>query len=69
MTKVIAVFDIGKTNKKTFLFDTNFVVVHKNSIRFEEIVDDDNDPCDNIEAIEAWIKNEIKSIQEKRSLL
>lgn len=65
MTKVIAVFDIGKTNKKIFLFDTNFVVVHKNTIRFEEIVDDDNDPCDNIESIEAWIKNEIKSIQEK----
>jgi sugar (pentulose or hexulose) kinase len=65
MTKVIAVFDIGKTNKKIFLFDKNFEVVHKNSIRFEEIVDDDNDPCDNIQSIEAWIKNEIKSIQEK----
>jgi len=65
MKEVIAVFDIGKTNKKIFLFDKNFVVVHKNSIRFEEIVDDDNDLCDNIESIESWIKNEIKSIQEK----
>ena len=66
MKKVIAVFDIGKTNKKIFLFDENFEVVYTNSIRFEEIVDDDNDPCDDIESIEAWIKNEIKTIQDKK---
>jgi sugar (pentulose or hexulose) kinase len=66
MKKVIAVFDIGKTNKKIFLFDENFDVVYNNSIRFEECVDDDNYPCDDIDAIETWIKNEIKTIQEKK---
>ncbi len=65
MQKVIAVFDIGKTNKKILLFDENFNVVYSNSIRFEEILDDDNYPCDDIESIEIWIKNEIKSIQNK----
>lgn len=64
MKKVIAVFDIGKTNKKIFLFDKDFNVVYTNSIRFEEIDDDDNYPCDDIEAIEDWIKNEVKTIQE-----
>lgn len=64
MQKVIAVFDIGKTNKKIFLFNKDFEVVYTNSIRFEEVVDDDNYPCDDIESIEAWIKNEIKTIQE-----
>ena len=64
MKKVIAVFDIGKTNKKIFLFDENFNVVYSNSIRFEEIVDDDEYPCDDIKAIENWIQNEIKTIQE-----
>ncbi|PQV50630.1 sugar (pentulose or hexulose) kinase [Jejuia pallidilutea] len=64
MKNVIAVFDIGKTNKKLFLFDKDFNVVHTSSIRFEEIVDDDNYPCDNIEAIEEWIKKEVKTIQK-----
>ncbi|MBP0904949.1 FGGY family carbohydrate kinase [Mariniflexile gromovii] len=65
MKKVIAVFDIGKTNKKLFLFDKDFNVVHTKTIRFAECVDDDGYPCDDIEAIESWILNEIKTIQDK----
>lgn len=65
MKKVIAVIDIGKTNKKIFLFDNNFEVVFRNSTRFDEVVDDDNYPCDDIESIEQWIQNEIKKIQEE----
>ncbi|WP_406683205.1 FGGY family carbohydrate kinase [Seonamhaeicola sp. MEBiC1930] len=69
MKKVIAVFDIGKTNKKILLFDKDFNVVYSNSIRFEECVDDDNYPCDDIESIENWIKSEVKTIQEKGEFL
>ena len=65
MEKVIAVFDIGKTNKKIFLFDKSFNVVYTNRIRFKEIQDDDNYPCDDIESIEKWIKTEIKIIQNQ----
>jgi len=63
--KVIAIFDIGKTNKKILLFNENFDVVFKNSMRFDEVVDDDNYPCDDIESIENWIQHEIKKIQEE----
>ncbi|WP_066219688.1 FGGY family carbohydrate kinase [Formosa haliotis] len=66
MTQVIAVFDIGKTNKKIFLFDKDFNVVYTNSIRFEESVDDDQYPCDDIDAIETWIWKEIKAIQDQK---
>ena len=38
---VIAVFDIGKTNKKIMLFDENVNVVFQEEQKFEEIVDDD----------------------------
>jgi sugar (pentulose or hexulose) kinase len=65
--KVIAVFDIGKTNKKIFLFNEKFQVVYQDATRFEEILDDDNDPCDDIEAIEKWIQDKVKMIQEKRT--
>ncbi|WP_159023104.1 FGGY family carbohydrate kinase [Formosa sp. L2A11] len=63
MKNVIAIIDIGKTNKKIFLFDEDFQVVSQNSIQFEEIKDDDGFCCDNIEAIERWIKNGIAQIQ------
>ncbi|WP_282122132.1 FGGY family carbohydrate kinase [Algibacter mikhailovii] len=63
MTNVIAVIDIGKTNKKIFLFNENFDTVYQNSTQFEEIEDEDGFPCDNIEAIELWVLNEIKKIQ------
>lgn len=63
MKKVIAVIDIGKTNKKIFLFDENFEVIFRNSIRFDEIEDDDGFPCDDIESIENWIRKEINQIQ------
>ena len=65
MKEVIAVFDIGKTNKKIFLFDKDFNIVFENSVRFKEVVDDDSFPCDDIEAIEKWIKDQIESVQNK----
>jgi L-fuculokinase len=55
--KVTAVFDIGKTNKKFFLFDAKFRQLYKSYTRFEEIADEDGYPADNLPAIESWIKS------------
>lgn len=55
-TKVTAVFDIGKTNKKFFLFDKNFKEVHKEYISFDEIVDEDGHPTENLPALQKWLK-------------
>lgn len=55
--KVTAVFDIGKTNKKFFLFDAKFQQLHKAYSRFEEVSDDDGYPADDLSAIESWIKS------------
>lgn len=54
-TPVIAVFDIGKTNKKLLLFDEQFQVRKEMVIRFEEIADEDGFPCDDLPAITRWI--------------
>ncbi len=54
--KVIAVFDIGRTNKKFFLFDTVYREVHREYIRFEEIADEDGYPAENLEALVNWVK-------------
>lgn len=54
--KVTAVFDIGKTNKKFFLFDTNFKEVYKDYAQFEEIKDEDGFPTENLPALQQWLK-------------
>ncbi|AUS06343.1 FGGY-family carbohydrate kinase [Pseudotamlana carrageenivorans] len=54
--KVTAVFDIGKTNKKFFLFDKDFKEVHKEYISFDEITDEDGHPTENLPALHDWLK-------------
>lgn len=57
--KVIAIFDIGKTNKKIILFNEDLKVVSETEQKFPEILDDDGFGCDDIDLIERWIKDSI----------
>ena len=52
--EVIAVFDIGKSNKKILLFDSEYHIVFKEDKRFDEIKDEDDYSCDNIDVIEKY---------------
>lgn len=54
--KVTAVFDIGKTNKKFFLFNDDFQEVYKEYSHFEEIEDEDGHPTENLLALQEWLK-------------
>ena len=60
--KVIAVFDIGKTNKKLLLFDSQLKVVYQNEEKFKTTIDEDGMECDDIELIEEWIHSSLKFI-------
>ena len=60
--KVTAIFDIGKTNKKFFLFDENLHEVYQEYIQFSTIVDDDGFECDDLDAIEQWMLRTYKAI-------
>ncbi|ASB48029.1 FGGY-family carbohydrate kinase [Alkalitalea saponilacus] len=62
MLKVIAVFDIGKTNKKLLLFDQNLDVVHQLEEPFSTITDEDGEECDDIERIEKWLFSSVESL-------
>jgi len=59
---VIAIFDIGKTNKKLILFNTDLKIVFETEQKFVEIKDDDDFECDNIDLIEQWIKDSLSKI-------
>jgi sugar (pentulose or hexulose) kinase len=62
MKKVIAIFDIGKTNKKLLLFDYDLNCLDEHEIKFDQVPDDDGFECDDIERIEEWIKDSLVSI-------
>jgi sugar (pentulose or hexulose) kinase len=56
---VIAIYDIGKTNKKIVLFNEDYKIVSEIEEKFAEIPDDDGFECDDIERIELWIKESL----------
>src|SRR5579871_2243212 len=60
--KAIAVFDIGKTNKKLLLFNEDYDVVFERSLQFDEIKDEDEFPCENVAALTAWIKSSVGEV-------
>ena len=63
MVPCVAVFDIGKTNKKCVLFDQHFNLVHEIETRLPEIKDDDGDSCDNLEALTNWLLTTWREIE------
>jgi sugar (pentulose or hexulose) kinase len=66
-TPVIAIFDVGKTNKKLFLFDENYKIVFEKSARFTETVDEDSFPCENLESLKQSVfdsLNEVSKLKE-----
>jgi sugar (pentulose or hexulose) kinase len=54
-TEVVLIFDIGKTNKKILLFDSELKILHEEETIFDEIPDDDGFKGDDIERLEKWI--------------
>ncbi|MGB7393291.1 MAG: FGGY family carbohydrate kinase [Pricia sp.] len=56
MKEVTAIFDIGKTNKKFFLFDSQFQEVYREYRKFEMITDDDGHPTEDLKTLQVWLK-------------
>ncbi len=65
MEKVTAIFDIGKTNKKFFLFNTDFQEVYREYTSFEQIEDEDGHPTENLDALQKWLKEVFNRILKK----
>lgn len=59
---VCAVFDIGKTNKKVFLFDEDYKIIWDKSITLIEITDEDGYPCEDLSELIVWINDTIEEI-------
>jgi sugar (pentulose or hexulose) kinase len=63
---VIVVFDVGKTNKKIFLFDENYKIVFERSARFIETYDEYGDPCENLESLRLSIFDSLREVLKRK---
>jgi sugar (pentulose or hexulose) kinase len=64
---VIAIFDVGKTNKKLFLIDEDYNIVYERTARFIETTDEDGDPCENLDSLRSSVYdslNQVKHLDE-----
>lgn len=59
---VIAIFDVGKTNKKFFLFNEQYQIVLERSAQFAETKDEDGFPCDDLQKLREWVKSGIEEV-------
>ncbi len=65
-TPAIAIFDIGKTNKKLFVFDEQYAILLEKSMQFEETTDEDGDACENLPALTQWVKQSINTLVDEK---
>lgn len=62
---VIAVFDIGKTNKKLLLFDEQLKIVFEHADQFAESQDEDGFPCDDLEKLNNFVFESLRTVLSK----
>ena len=61
-TPVIAIFDVGKTNKKLLLFDERYNLVHEESIRIPETTDEDGFDSEDVYMLTQWVYSSFSKI-------
>jgi len=59
---VIAVFDIGKTNKKLCVFNEDYEIIFENAVQFDEIKDEDGEACEDIEKLSNWVTQAVTEL-------
>ena len=64
---VIAIFDVGKTNKKLFLFNENYKIVFERSARFIETADEDGFPCENVESLRHSVFDSLNEVSRLKA--
>ncbi len=65
MTPVIAIYDIGKTNKKLILYDSSYTIRWETQTSLPEGRDDDGDPCEDIKRLSGWIQSTWEDVTQR----
>ena len=56
MVEACLVFDLGKTNKKVFVFNQKLEVIYSDSIRISRVLDEDGDLVEDLQSTINWVK-------------
>ena len=67
MQSVIALFDIGKTNKKLFLIDEQYRIVLEKTEQFAETTDEDGEACEDLAKLTDWVLTSFKAILDDKT--
>lgn len=67
-TPVIAIFDIGKTNKKLFLFDESYKIVCEESTCLPESVDEDGDACEDLHRLQSFVFSSLQKVLQRKDI-
>ncbi|MDA0194913.1 MAG: FGGY family carbohydrate kinase [Bacteroidetes bacterium] len=62
--EVTIIFDIGKTNKKLFIYDEKLNEIFHHQENFDEVEDDDGYLGDDLNALSEWMKSSVRQIIE-----
>jgi sugar (pentulose or hexulose) kinase len=65
---VIAIFDVGKTNKKLVLFDRHYQVMEASTTSFPAIKDDDGYPTEDLKQVCTWVKQSYRELKKRRDI-
>lgn len=65
MDSCIAILDVGKTNKKALVFNSEYEVIYESSTVLPEIKDEDGYPCEDISALSQWVLDTIHELIEE----
>lgn len=66
MIPVIAIYDVGKTNKKLFLLNEEYEIVYEKSARFIETVDEDGFACENIRSLKSSVFESLDEVFRRK---
>ncbi|MDO8369073.1 MAG: FGGY family carbohydrate kinase [Saprospiraceae bacterium] len=59
---MILILDIGKTNKKCFVFDEDYRIVFEKSTQLAEINDEDGEPCEDLKLLKNWVLTSVNEV-------
>jgi len=59
---MILILDIGKTNKKCFVFDEDYRIVFEKSTQLAETTDEDGELCEDLELLQNWVLASVREI-------
>ena len=65
---VIAIFDIGRTNKKKLLFNDQYQILEEQSVQLPETTDDDGFPAEDLPLLSQWVMKSFGDILLRKDI-